>query len=477
MTIKEIEARSGMTRANIRFYETEGLLSPHRSENGYRDYSEEDLNILLRIKLLRTLDISLEEIKAIHNKEHNLEVALEKHLKKLETEKRHLEQSQNVCRIMRDDHVRYETLNAQFYMDAMQKNKETPVYDMKVDVIPKVRAPWRRYFARTLDFLIYSTIWNVILILVFRVNINNRGILWDFFDVIISMIMMVLIESVLLSKFGTTIGKSIFGLHITDFGGDKLSYKEASYRTKMVLWKGLGLQIPFYSWYRLWNSYSTLMYESTALEWEDESEITLRDTKVWRIFVCTGTHLLLFAILLLSVALAEMPTYRGDITVAEFCANYNQFASYYNMEGNSKLDSEGKWRTEAYQYVEMHDSDPEFIFTEENGVMTGMSFAMETQNDLFSVDSFRDEMAVATLAFMKAQEECGLFDTEVNDIVNIILANPYQDYAYLEHGVIVKCDVEYSGYEYVESYGTLVPEDGAETSYNLKFTMEKQGVH
>lgn len=37
MTIKDIEIRSGMTRANIRFYEAEGLLSPARSANGYRD--------------------------------------------------------------------------------------------------------------------------------------------------------------------------------------------------------------------------------------------------------------------------------------------------------------------------------------------------------------------------------------------------------------------------------------------------------
>ena len=36
MTIREIEALSGMTRANIRFYESEGLLTPNRMENGFR---------------------------------------------------------------------------------------------------------------------------------------------------------------------------------------------------------------------------------------------------------------------------------------------------------------------------------------------------------------------------------------------------------------------------------------------------------
>lgn len=35
MTVKEMEVLSEMTRANIRFYELEGLLAPARSANGY----------------------------------------------------------------------------------------------------------------------------------------------------------------------------------------------------------------------------------------------------------------------------------------------------------------------------------------------------------------------------------------------------------------------------------------------------------
>lgn len=54
MNIKEIEQRSGLTRANIRYYEQEGLLRPARQENKYRDYSDEDLETLLRIALLRS---------------------------------------------------------------------------------------------------------------------------------------------------------------------------------------------------------------------------------------------------------------------------------------------------------------------------------------------------------------------------------------------------------------------------------------
>ena len=65
VTIAELEARSGMTRANIRFYESEGFLSPARRENGYRDYSEADLELLLRLKLLRALDLPLSEIREL----------------------------------------------------------------------------------------------------------------------------------------------------------------------------------------------------------------------------------------------------------------------------------------------------------------------------------------------------------------------------------------------------------------------------
>lgn len=43
MTIKEIEILSGMERGNIRFYEREGLITPNRMSNGYRDYSEVEL--------------------------------------------------------------------------------------------------------------------------------------------------------------------------------------------------------------------------------------------------------------------------------------------------------------------------------------------------------------------------------------------------------------------------------------------------
>ena len=39
MHIKDVEQRTGLSRANIRYYEQEGLVHPARRKNGYRDYS------------------------------------------------------------------------------------------------------------------------------------------------------------------------------------------------------------------------------------------------------------------------------------------------------------------------------------------------------------------------------------------------------------------------------------------------------
>lgn len=40
MKIKEVEQRTGITKANIRYYESQGLISPNREANGYRTYDE-----------------------------------------------------------------------------------------------------------------------------------------------------------------------------------------------------------------------------------------------------------------------------------------------------------------------------------------------------------------------------------------------------------------------------------------------------
>ena len=64
--IGQAAALSGVTPANIRFYEKEKLLSPQgRSDNSYRMYSDGDIHRLRFIRACRALDMSLSEVRTL----------------------------------------------------------------------------------------------------------------------------------------------------------------------------------------------------------------------------------------------------------------------------------------------------------------------------------------------------------------------------------------------------------------------------
>jgi DNA-binding transcriptional MerR regulator len=62
--IAEAARQSGVSAANIRFYEKEKLVQAHRvSSNGYRAYSPDDIRKLRFVRRLRSLGMSLEEMR------------------------------------------------------------------------------------------------------------------------------------------------------------------------------------------------------------------------------------------------------------------------------------------------------------------------------------------------------------------------------------------------------------------------------
>lgn len=63
MLRKEIQHKTGLTRKAIEYYEEKGLIYPQKSENGYRDYSEQDLETLIKVSLFRKIGLSISEIK------------------------------------------------------------------------------------------------------------------------------------------------------------------------------------------------------------------------------------------------------------------------------------------------------------------------------------------------------------------------------------------------------------------------------
>jgi DNA-binding transcriptional MerR regulator len=65
MFIQEAAKLSGTTKKAIEYYCLKGLLKPEASENGYREFSQEDVVCLKKISLLRSLGVSVEEIREL----------------------------------------------------------------------------------------------------------------------------------------------------------------------------------------------------------------------------------------------------------------------------------------------------------------------------------------------------------------------------------------------------------------------------
>lgn len=117
MTIKEVEEKTGLSRSNIRYYEKEGLVIPLRNEkNGYREYSQQDVEQIQKIAFLRTLNIPVETIREIMAGKTSLSEVLRKQENALEKDISDLERAKALCgKMLRQEDLSYENLNVQEY--------------------------------------------------------------------------------------------------------------------------------------------------------------------------------------------------------------------------------------------------------------------------------------------------------------------------------------------------------------------------
>lgn len=65
MFISEVSKVTGLTKKAIEYYVEKNLIVPSILENGYREFSENDVNRLNKISVLRKLGISINEIKIV----------------------------------------------------------------------------------------------------------------------------------------------------------------------------------------------------------------------------------------------------------------------------------------------------------------------------------------------------------------------------------------------------------------------------
>lgn len=431
MKIQELERRTGLERPSIRFYEKEGLLNPKRLENGYREYTEDDAQLLKRIKLLRRLGMSVDRIRELQQGSADLATVIScqvsYHSSQIDDHRR----CRAVCEAIRDDGAVFSSLDADYYLRLLREIR----IDDKVlgrsdfqENLPEEIHPWRRWFARWLDYLLWSAVANFIWIVLLRV----RPLVGDFGEILFNIAALALyvpVEALLLSKFGTTPGKYIMGIRLEYIQGGNLPYAEALYRSLRVFTGGVGLGVPFVGQVLYIFRYCQLTGRSwrifarhdevegpQQMPWDEETEFSYTCWNLKR-GVAMGVLLAGFVGLTLwGVMDGIKPRYRGDeLTVSQVAANYNATIRVFQQDGAyyDRLQPDGKKKPVSPNTVifDMNSSEGNNQVQFSYDVQDGCVRSIQVQHGwdriywLMPVSGDAQMMAVSILL---AQDGCGI---------------------------------------------------------------------
>ena len=332
MQIRDIEGKTGLERATIRFYEKEGLIVPQRKDNGYREYTEENLDNLLKIKLLRQLGLPLETIKNIRQGSTDFNQALLEQIQNLENLMDVAARAKDVCIELYRANISYNTLNATYYLQQLDKRLTKSTQINFREPIQRPFHPIRRFLARIMDYSILITLLQLLVVVVLRIRPYS-----DFLSSLITYgtpFLFVPIASFSIHKWGTTPGKWLLGLSVRSEDGCNLSFSEAKEREWQVLRSGFGFGLPIWSLSCLWKSYKE--YQEYDMDWDRFCEYQYRN---WNRKNKIALVLSIAVIITASIMTAfdsVKPKYRGDITVSEFSTNYN----FYNRLVNDQTVGE-----------------------------------------------------------------------------------------------------------------------------------------
>ena len=393
MRIQELEVMTGLDRATIRYYEKENMITPQRRENGYRDYSDQDAQHLLKIKLLRQLGMSLDKIRALQQGSEDMHTALEEQILQLQKKQEEIERSLNTCVQLRDDGVSYESLDPVRYLDQLASQPATPKaaqpgnrpYSAST-MTPKNRPfreaillpyrPWRHFFAKGFDFAILMLAAYLVMMLCYRTD--AYGWMLNVGQYLPVVLVLIPVEALCYKLFATTPGKYLFGIQILHVDGCKHTFGSGFRRAGGAALYGYAFGIPIFNLWRMWKSAKS--NDNTENKWNEESEViykpyTWRQTVAW---VLVGV-LVLGCVLTSYYQVETAPNYGKPITISEFAENFNYFYREKFKEKVTIMDKYGMLPKSQYNVngstagrIEPAQI-PDFDYEVKDGYLTGIS--------------------------------------------------------------------------------------------------------
>ena len=125
MKIKELENILSISRSNIRFYEKQGLFSPERKDNNYREYTNQDIEVLKKIIIFRKMGFTVEEIKLIQNNDLPFAEAIANAQRRIEDEIEQLNGSLKLIKQVAQENLSFDEIDIDEHWNTISESEKS----------------------------------------------------------------------------------------------------------------------------------------------------------------------------------------------------------------------------------------------------------------------------------------------------------------------------------------------------------------
>lgn len=184
MLINEVESKVGLSKKSIRYYEANNLLTINRdTKNDYRDFSEQDILILRKIKFLRELGVPIKDLKMLKENKLSLNDCIIDRMKQIKNEQENYQKTLDMCNEILKNNDTYENIDiTKYFMEISKLNKEGfTMRNLKSQKSKKI-------IGAVFSSLIFSSVLIAVLVLIIYLKIKENNMPWIIFIIFLSII-------------------------------------------------------------------------------------------------------------------------------------------------------------------------------------------------------------------------------------------------------------------------------------------------